>query len=170
MSGPAPGVLATISTVLYYACWPLIKFLQGVAFVLSPFLRIAQFVFLPITYVIHGIISILLLPLRLRLLERVETIYIYLGIAGLIGCSAGFMLFIISNVLSSSLRIDGSAEKDPPAKGRTVKSYRQARMREKGFTEPVLTSTAVKEEARERKRKQRGLLTETIIEEEDSDF
>jgi hypothetical protein len=29
---------------------------------------------------------------------------------------------------------------------------------------------AVKEEVRERKRKQRGLLTETIIEEEDSDF
>jgi hypothetical protein len=72
MSEAAPGILATISTVLYYACWPIVKLLQGVAFVLSPFWRIAQFLFLPITYVLHGILSILLLPFRLRLLERVE--------------------------------------------------------------------------------------------------
>ena len=64
--------LARISTALYYLCWPFIKLLQGVAFVLSPFWAILRFIFLPITIVVQGIVGVLLWPFRLQVLERFE--------------------------------------------------------------------------------------------------
>ena len=64
--------LATISTTLYYACWPFLQLLKGIAFVLSPFWAILRFMILPITIVIQGIVGVLLWPFRLQVLERFE--------------------------------------------------------------------------------------------------
>lgn len=191
---PPTGTLATISTVVYYTCWPIIKIIQGIGFVLSPFWTLTQFVLLPITYLIHGILSIVLFPFRLQLLERVEvrspcictktdmcldwdtvlsapkqTIYIYLGIAGLIGCITGAILHFSFSFLSSTFSIDTASETKALQKGRTAAEYRAGRRRRNekpiGYSS---TPTVVKKEGPFRK--QRGLLSQTIIEEEDSDF
>lgn len=64
--------LATASTILYYACWPLLKLCQGILFLLAPIWTVAQFVLLPITYLAHALLSIALFPFRLHLLDRFE--------------------------------------------------------------------------------------------------
>ncbi|KAF2114911.1 hypothetical protein BDV96DRAFT_646778 [Lophiotrema nucula] len=159
--------LATASAVLYYACWPIIKLLQGLAFILSPFWNIAQFILLPFTSLAQAILGILLLPFKIQLLDRVETIYIYLGIAGLIGCLTGGILHLTFNTLSSALNIDSPAGPKARTPGRTAAQYRMERRKKKGTETLDQSSSPSVLRAGPR---QRGLLAQTIIEEEDSDF
>ncbi|KAF2253906.1 hypothetical protein BU26DRAFT_516174 [Trematosphaeria pertusa] len=158
---------AILSTVLYCAWWPTSKLLLAIRAILSPFWAILQFVFLPLIYLVHAILAVILLPFRLHLLERFETIYIWLGIASLIGCVTGGALFLLFRILSSALNIDAAAaESKTRDRGRTAKEYRAARHERKraaadGFSSS--SSTAVHKAA---KPDRRGLSSQTIIEEE----
>ncbi|KAF2798400.1 hypothetical protein K505DRAFT_321934, partial [Melanomma pulvis-pyrius CBS 109.77] len=162
--------LATASAILYYACWPLLKLCQALLFLLAPVWTVAQFVLLPITSLAHALLTVALFPFRLHLLDRLETIYIYLGIAALIGCIAGAILHFSFSFLSSTLSIDAASESRAHARARTAAAYRAARSTRKAGTlaytaNPAMLNTAPGS------RRQRGVLSQTIIEEEeDSDF
>ncbi|KAF2004434.1 hypothetical protein P154DRAFT_43500 [Amniculicola lignicola CBS 123094] len=154
--------------VLHCVSWPLIKLFLAVTFILSPFWAILSFILLPITSLLHVLFSVVLFPFRQQLLDKIETIYIYLGIAGIIGCATGAILHFCFNILSSSLNIDTAAEAKAREKGRTVAAFREARRKKKAQSlgsSPVSTPTMLRGP-----RRQRGLLSQTIIEEEDSDF
>jgi hypothetical protein len=100
----------------------------------------------------------------------VQTLYVYLGTAGIIGCLTGAILFIIFKFLSSSLNLDAAIVPKAPDKGRTAAEYRAARRvkREEVIDHsPSATSIILKKVAGPRRR---GLLSQAIIEEEDSDF
>ena len=95
--------------------------------------------------------------------------YIYLGSAGLIGCMTGAVLYFIFNVLSSTLNINGSL-KAKPRKPRTAAEFRieQHEKREELFSGHSSPARVVSDRTPTSKR--RGLLSQTIAEEEDSDL
>jgi hypothetical protein len=64
--------LATLTTVLYYLCWPFIALFRALRSILTPFWTIAQFILLPITYLAHTLFTIALFPFRMHLLDRFE--------------------------------------------------------------------------------------------------
>jgi hypothetical protein len=96
-------------------------------------------------------------------------VYVFLGIAGLLGCLTGAILFAISKVLSSSLSIDQTVVPQPREKGRVAAEFRAARRvrrEEMVAHSPTATPVMLKKVGGPRRR---GLLSQAIIE-EDSDF
>jgi hypothetical protein len=96
-----------------------------------------------------------------------QTLYVFLGTAGLIGCLTGGIIFTVYKFLSSSLNIDGTIARE---KGRTTAGYRaQRRVKREDMVDhsPRATPVVLKKVAGPRRR---GLLSQAIIEEEDSDF
>ena len=94
--------------------------------------------------------------------KTLQTLYIYLGTATLIGGLTGGALFAVYTFLSSSLNIDPAT---PPAnQGRTPAEFQAARReKQKAVRQPptpVLLDSS----------RRRGLLSQTIDEEEDSDY
>ncbi|OCK84810.1 hypothetical protein K432DRAFT_288118 [Lepidopterella palustris CBS 459.81] len=159
--------LSVALTVVYYLVYPIVRLLQWILIALSPLWYCLQFLLLPLTHLGHVFLDIFLFPFQFQLLKRIETIYIYLGIAGLIGFMTGGILYLCFNFLSSALNIDPAAE-EAQAKWRTAASYRAARRRKKMQSlDHLLGPTMIKEEGVQ---PQKGLLSQTIIEEEDSDF
>ncbi|KAF1974646.1 hypothetical protein BU23DRAFT_97116 [Bimuria novae-zelandiae CBS 107.79] len=152
-----------IFTILFYLWWPTSKLLSAIAFALSPFWALAQFVFLPVAYLAEGIYAILSFPFRLHILERIETIYIWVGVAGLIGCIAGAGLFLLFTFITSVFKIDGAAEARSKAKGRTMKEFRAAR---RGKKEPHTQSPSGPRIDRVAALRRRGLTAQPILEEE----
>jgi hypothetical protein len=103
-------------------------------------------------------------------LKGVQTLYVFLGTAGLIGCLTGAIVFAIFKFLSSSLNIDGTIVPQPRENGRTTTEYRAAkRVKREEMVDhsPSATPVVLKKVAGPRRR---GLLAQAIIEEEDSDF
>jgi hypothetical protein len=95
-----------------------------------------------------------------------QTLYIYLGTAGLIGCLTGGILFIIFKFVSSRLHIDGAIASEPRDQGRTTAEYRSTRRKvEESLDHSPYGSPVVLRKMEGR----RGLLSQAIIEEEDSD-
>lgn len=95
--------------------------------------------------------------------------YIYLGTAALIGCMTGAVLYFLFNFLSSSLSID-TAPRTRQRKQRTTAEFRSARheKQQQMLAAPgPPTQIAVDKAPGYRAR---GLLSSTIVEEEDSDF
>lgn len=68
---------AILSTVLYCLWWPTSKIIYAIHTILSPFWAALQFIFLPVTYLLQGILTIILFPFRLHILERIEVIMIH---------------------------------------------------------------------------------------------
>ncbi|KAF2012574.1 hypothetical protein BU24DRAFT_254689 [Aaosphaeria arxii CBS 175.79] len=174
MADQIQQALSILSRIAFYTSWPFVKLAHLLTFILSPFWRIAQFFLLPFTVLVQGLLGILLLPFRLNLLERFETIYIYLGIASLIGFAAGAALYVTFHVLSTTLRIDTATELEDRkhANARTIEAYRaerKSKRRRSGKDVLSISPTITSGEA-VMARRQRGLLSQTIIEEEDSDF
>jgi len=97
-------------------------------------------------------------------------LYVFLGTAGLVGCITGATLFVIFRFLSSSLHLDAPIVPKEPAKGRTAAEYRAARRvkREQMIDDSPNTTPVVLKRVPGPRR--RGLLSQAIIEEEDSDF
>jgi hypothetical protein len=99
-----------------------------------------------------------------RRADSIQTLYIYLGTAGLIGCLMGGILFILFKSVSSSLHLDKPVVRN---QGRTAAEYRSARRKkEESLHHLPVETPAVLKKAEGRK----GLLSQAIIEEEDSDF
>ncbi|KAF2263848.1 hypothetical protein CC78DRAFT_580966 [Lojkania enalia] len=165
--------IVAIRAVLYYTSLPLAKLLHGLAIIVSPFLAVVHFLFLPITYLVHAILGIVLLPFKVQLLEKIETIYVFLSIAGLIGCLTGAILHLLFNFLSSNFNIDAAAESRAPEQGRSLAAYRVDRRKKKKKVESPGHSSIPSTPTLQRDgglKKQPGLLAQTIVEEEDSDF
>ncbi|KAK3202412.1 hypothetical protein GRF29_161g1120846 [Pseudopithomyces chartarum] len=116
-----------LSTLLFCLWWPTSKLLSVFALVLSPFWAVLQFVLLPVIYLAHAVYAVLSLPFKLNILERIETIYVWVGIAALIGCIAGGVLFVIFSFITSAFRIDRAADPQRKSQGRTVRDFRAAR-------------------------------------------
>jgi hypothetical protein len=91
-------------------------------------------------------------------------LYIYLGTAGLIGCLTGGILFILFKSVSSSLHLDKAVVRN---QGRTTAEYRFARRKRKESLHHLPHPTPV---VLNKFEERRGLLSQAIIEEEDSDF
>ncbi|KAF2181641.1 hypothetical protein K469DRAFT_670699 [Zopfia rhizophila CBS 207.26] len=163
--------LQTISTVLYYVFLPFIKLLYAILFVLSPFWTVTQFLLLPFTHLVQTVLNIVLFPFRLHLLDRVETIYIYLGIAGLIGFFAGAILYFSFNFLSSTLNIDPAGDANARHEGRTTAEYRAARNKKRQeSSDASSTPVVLRRGSGSHGRKGLPVLSQTIMEEEESDF
>jgi hypothetical protein len=94
----------------YFSLLLVVQLFQVIVFILSPFWAVISFVLLPLTHLIRVALSIILFPFRLRLLDKFETIYIYLGIAALVGILAGAVLHLCFGLITSALRIDAASE------------------------------------------------------------
>ncbi|KAJ4302734.1 hypothetical protein N0V90_001624 [Kalmusia sp. IMI 367209] len=154
---------AVLSTVLYCLWWPVTKILLAIGIILSPFWSVAQFILLPVTYLVQGLLAVILFPFRLHILERIETIYIWLGVASLIGCITGAVLFLLFKFLSSALDIDGAAGANSRPKGKTIKEFRTARRMKKEPPSESSSGPTVIEAAAARRR---GISSQAILEEE----
>ncbi|KUJ20208.1 uncharacterized protein LY89DRAFT_682982 [Mollisia scopiformis] len=153
---------SALSAVFYYCSLPITTILSWLLVPLAPFLYLGQ-------YIIAGC----LLPLTL--LSKLETVYIYLGVAAVIGLFTGTVLYLSSSMLESLFNLTPS----PDDNGRTAASVRATREKEK--LEQVWQSSIIKEEDGismekyaewvERNTTQRsddhGLLSQTILEEDD---
>jgi hypothetical protein len=103
-------------------------------------------------------------------LTLAQTLYIYLGTAALVGCITGGVIFIFFKFLSSSLSIDSAIVPQSRDQSRTTAEFRAARREKKEEStmySPASAPTVLKKVAGSRRR---GLLSQAIIEEEDSDF
>jgi hypothetical protein len=97
-------------------------------------------------------------------------LYIYLGTAALIGSMTGAVIFIIFKFISSSLNIDSAIVPRPHDWARTTAEFRAARRDKKEVSKdfsPPSTPVVLKKASGSRRK---GLLSQAIIEEEDSDF
>ncbi|KAF1362106.1 hypothetical protein EJ07DRAFT_163972 [Lizonia empirigonia] len=169
--------LADFVFVVQLAWWPITKLinafrialmpvLHAAIFLLSPTWIVGGFLLLPFMHLAKALFCIITLPLQVKWLERIETLYIYLGTAALIGCMTGAVLYFIFNFLSSFLSIDTA----PRAKQRTTAEFRSARheKQQRMLAAPgPPTQVAMDKTPGYRAR---GLLSSTIVEEEDSDF
>jgi hypothetical protein len=101
--------------------------------------------------------------------KPLQTLYIYLGTATLIGGLTGGVLFAIYSFLSSSLNIDSAASPTPPKQGRTPAEFQAARRekQQKAVDREPPTPVLLDKPPSSRRR---GLLSQTIDEEEDSDY
>lgn len=82
--------------------------------------------------------------------NRKQRIYIYLGIAALIGCFAGAILHLSFSYLTSALGIDSVPRLTSREKGRTAAEYRSSKRKDKG-ERPGLQSIDAKQGASRRK-------------------
>jgi hypothetical protein len=105
-----------------------------------------------------------------RVLTLPQTLYIYLGTAALVGCVTGAVMFAIFKLVSSSLNIDSAIVPPPQDRSRTTAEFRAARREKKegSMDFPTSPTPAVLKKVPGSRRK--GLLSQAIIEEEDSDF
>ncbi|KAK5169250.1 hypothetical protein LTR04_005993 [Oleoguttula sp. CCFEE 6159] len=168
------SVVYTI-TLLYYIVWPIIKLLHLLLVLLTPIYHGLAFLLQPIGYLGSFVGSALGYPFVL--LARFETMYIYVGVAILVGIITGGVLHGLFTFAAGALRIRGAETK---AKGPTAAQHRAARRRKKlqfqppnplmsAYSASGLLSPSLSKSDREGL-SQRGLLAQTIAEEDDSDF
>ncbi|CAN9396834.1 unnamed protein product [Alternaria alternata] len=164
-------IATRVSVALARVIWfPISKAINLVIILLLPFYNVITFFLLPFIHLGQAVIRVLSIPFSVKWLERIETLYVYLGTASLIGCITGAVLFVIFRFLSSTLKIDTPVVPREPEKERTAAEYRAARRAKKEDSinhSPSATAVVLKKVAGPRRR---GLLSQAIIEEEDSDF
>ncbi|KAF2238671.1 hypothetical protein EV356DRAFT_573248 [Viridothelium virens] len=158
----------SILTVLYYIGLPFWLPATWLLRALKPLYYFLAFLALPFIYLSRFIAYLVTWPFLF--LARFETLYIYVGVASLVGIVTGCLVYGVLQILSSVLRLS-SDELEPEVPKRTVASYRAARRKRKGknskdaLMSPVYLSRSEKES-----NTQLGLLSQTILEEDDSDF
>ncbi|KAL1793737.1 hypothetical protein ACET3X_008719 [Alternaria dauci] len=164
-------VVTRVAVVLAHVIWfPISKLINLAIILLRPFYNVTTFFLLPFIRLGQAIIRVLSIPFSAKWLERIETLYVYLGTAGLIGCITGTVLFVVFRFLSSTLKIDATVVPVEHEQGRTAAEYRAARRVKKEECidhSPSATPVVLKKVPGPRRR---GLLSQVIIEEEDSDF
>ncbi|KAL1392276.1 hypothetical protein HDK64DRAFT_70104 [Phyllosticta capitalensis] len=160
--------LALILTASYYlVCLPLFTLFRWTFILVAPLYFALQFVLLPLVYLGRFSLQAALLPLTL--LAKLETIYIYVGVASVIGIIAGCALHVSTRVLKSMFGLDNTCSKSPHV--RSAADYRAERRRRRKRI-PVAVPKAVEplELPREsRMSKQRSLWSQPILEEDDSE-
>ncbi|KAJ9657617.1 hypothetical protein H2201_008122 [Coniosporium apollinis] len=131
--------LASLYYTLYYLLiWPLLQLYNGLLAILTPISNALRFLLLPLTTLAHSLIRALLYPFGL--IPNFETLYIYLGIASILGLSAGLVLALSYGLFVRLFKLDvPSEEQDPRPAARTAKEYREARQRKKKeLADPIL--------------------------------
>jgi hypothetical protein len=178
-----------IFAVLYIVWWPIKQILKSIVVLLTPLWTLAGFILLPFVHLARTVSNIITFPFSVQWLDRIEvrigftpqsevltlsqTVYIYLGTAALIGCLTGGLVFIFFKLLSSSLNIDSAPVPQPRDRTRTTAEFRAARREKKEEPvepmdyPPACTPTVLNKVVGSRRK---GLLSQAIIEEEDSDF
>ncbi|KAL8675967.1 MAG: hypothetical protein Q9186_007464 [Xanthomendoza sp. 1 TL-2023] len=117
-----------------------------------------------------------------RFLAKFETLYVFLGVAMLVGVVTGTSLHYASGMLAALLRLEKRPQEEP--RGRTMASYRAERTRKLQLkaisrsipelaTPPKIIDTTSTDDfanllEREKQSGRRSLLTSTILEEDDS--
>ncbi|MCJ1403267.1 hypothetical protein MMC11_006490 [Xylographa trunciseda] len=163
-------VLSTTATVLYYVCWPIIIILRlllaALTFIAAPILHVAH-------YLTYGVLW------PIRQLAKLETLYIYFGVAALVGILTGAVLHYSINFIVRTLGIDRVTEE----RGRTLSSYRAEKSERqaqktrqtlpKVGLKPMRLDAGLKEDysdwlKQDKGFSTKGLLSTTILEEEDS--
>ncbi|KAF2999204.1 hypothetical protein E8E13_000128 [Curvularia kusanoi] len=166
---PVSKSLYALSKCIYALQFVLLVALRVVLVLLSPIWNVISFLLLPFVHLAKGLFTVVTFPLQVKWLERIETLYIYLGTAGLIGCMTGAVLYFIFNLLSSSL--SSHATSNPkPRRSRTAAEFRteQREKREERLSDYSGPSRVISERTPASKR--RDLLSQSIAEEEDSDL
>jgi hypothetical protein len=179
-----PDALAIVFLVFHVLSWPLVKLANAVIILLSPIWTLVAFLLLPFVHLARVFVNIASFPFKTQWLERIEvtmlrsltapsktlqTLYIYLGTATLIGGLTGGVLFAIYSFLSSSLNIDPATPPAAPDQGRTPAEFQAARREKqhKAVNRQPPTPVLLDKPPSSRRR---GLLSQTIDEEEDSDY
>ncbi|EKD13524.1 uncharacterized protein L3040_008609 [Drepanopeziza brunnea f. sp. 'multigermtubi'] len=131
----------------------------------------------PVLHLVNYVLSACLLPVKF--LAKFETLYIYLGVAALVGLVTGSVLYALSSVLVSMFSLKPVAEE----RGRSAASVRAAREQKKlhKLENAWQSSTFKSEDLNARsepslekyaewlEKTDQGLLGQTILEEDDSD-
>ncbi|KAF4547173.1 Hypothetical protein D9617_54g000070 [Elsinoe fawcettii] len=123
--------LALVITILYWILYPiywviyyvLVALLNVVLFFVNPVYSVILFLLQPVIFV--GVFISQLAYLPIDLITRLETIYIFLGVGGLVGVTAGLFLHGIFAFLSSTLGLRSTR----PIRGPTARQHREARRR-----------------------------------------
>jgi len=102
--------VSVLNSIFYYILLPVVAFFRSLLVVLAPLLHLGS-----------HLLSGLLLPLRL--LAKFETLYIYLGVAAVIGLVTGSILHLTSTVLVELFNLVPTAED----KRRSIASVRDSR-------------------------------------------
>ena len=120
------------------------------------------------------------------MLTIVQTLYIYLGIAALLGLAAGLIHHYVHRWLQGAMGLDGVSQSP---RGRTAREYRMTKRRQKmedsapvmspGVQLPVVATSSngapkdyhsLSESSHGKARVGRSLLAQTIMEEADPDY
>ncbi|KAI6805747.1 hypothetical protein KC367_g6641 [Hortaea werneckii] len=188
-------------TALSYIWWPigtLLKYIAALALYLAKLLYWpVEFLLQPVIYLARFILTCLLAPFRL--LVKLETVYIYLGTAALVGLTIGLIISLIYGSLSNMIGSNAAPAAAAAAQSRlrSAREYRETKKRKKqsrlladeapAILSPVPASSPVRAAQRDyfsagygggvgmgdhvrRSRRFHGLLDQTIMEATDSDF
>ncbi|EMC97079.1 hypothetical protein BAUCODRAFT_121596 [Baudoinia panamericana UAMH 10762] len=182
--------IASVATAALYVLrplavliWYIVRYIIFVVVILLQFLyQPLRFLLQPFIYFGRLILLCLLVPFQL--LAKLETIYIYLGVAAIVGALVGLALSYTYGSISTALHLDA---KSGPARLRTARQYREANRKRREKAEvplippapssPVTMSSgqpspahlSLSDSAR-KTRRGKGLLNQTIIEELDSEY
>ncbi|KZF22664.1 hypothetical protein L228DRAFT_247023 [Xylona heveae TC161] len=155
-------------TVLYYLSLPFTVSFRWLLVVLAPLIHLIRYIF-------YG----LLFPVSLA--AKFETIYIYLGVAVLVGLLTGSILHVIISLLASAFRLHSTSRRTAQKVGRKKRAVKPdrvaARAGSPGAGRLHLSTTKASPYLRDSyldtrqlhraQRKQGGLLSQTILEEDD---
>ncbi|KAI7201732.1 hypothetical protein KC343_g6313 [Hortaea werneckii] len=188
-------------TLLSYIWWPvgtLLKYIATLTLFLAKLLYWpVGFLLQPVVYLARFILICLLAPFRL--LVKLETLYIYLGTAALVGLTVGLIISLIYGSLSNIIGSNTAPAAAAQSRLRSAKEYRETKKRKKqnrllsdeppAILSPVLASSPIRVAQRDylsagygggggggmsdhvrRSRRFHGLLDQTIMEATDSDF
>ncbi|KAG8623621.1 hypothetical protein KVT40_008597 [Elsinoe batatas] len=133
--------LALTITILYWLLFPVYwivyfivqALLATVLFFVHPIYSVILFLLQPVIFVGVFISQVAYLPIDI--FKRFETLYIYLGVGGLVGLTVGLFLHGLFNFLAGTLGLKPTK----PIKGPTAKEHREARRNKREKSEPTST-------------------------------
>ncbi|KAH7321452.1 hypothetical protein BKA65DRAFT_80886 [Rhexocercosporidium sp. MPI-PUGE-AT-0058] len=155
--------LSVLHITFYYVSLPITTIFWWIVACLAPFVNFTIYM-----------LSAFLLPLKF--LAKFETMYIYLGVAAIIGLATGFILHFSSSLLVSVFNLTAVPEET----GRSAASVRAAREQKKldqawdriptkGDSGDLRNDPEMEKFAEWLEKGDQGLLGQTILEEDDSD-
>ncbi|PVH85399.1 hypothetical protein DL98DRAFT_44923 [Cadophora sp. DSE1049] len=155
--------LSVLGTTFYYVSLPITTVFWWIVACLTPFISLA-------TYILSGF----LLPLKF--LAKFETMFIYLGVAAVIGLITGSILHLSSSLLVSVFNLTAI----PEGTGRSAASVRAAREQKKleqawdripskSEKGDLRNDPEMEKFAEWLEKGDQGVLGQTILEEDDSD-
>lgn len=117
--------LSTAWTAVYYIACPILYILHSILVVLANITA-------PLLHLVHY--SLYACGYALRIIGKFESLYIFFGIAALVGILTGTSLHYISGFIISALNLDSSPEGQ---RGRTLASYRAEKQARRDAKDPI---------------------------------